>query len=100
MGTPDDHPLHPRSLGESLLILRHRSGLTRDDLSARSGVATGTITRYEHDETARVDMQAVRRILMVLADAAGMDASDLWTAIGVVIDLNAWELAADATERD
>jgi transcriptional regulator with XRE-family HTH domain len=55
---PGDDPSAPPGEGEearfdgrSLILLRHARGLTQGELSDRSGVSTGTISRIENGKT-------------------------------------------------
>ncbi len=58
--------------GERLLNLRHQTGLTIPELSAKSGVATGTISNVEND---RGDAQI--STLQKLVQALGFTINDL-----------------------
>lgn len=89
-------PLAPRTLGEALTLLRSRAGMTRDQLAAESGVGAGTITRYERDETGRVDLAAVRRLCAVLAEHADQEPDAVWAALGELFDrANAADVRAE-----
>ncbi len=80
------HPLAPRTVGEALMLLHRRSGLSREEIAAAAGVSPTTITRYEGGETDRVDLSAIRRIVGFLAPRAGLDPETVWSALGDLLD--------------
>lgn len=77
------------TVGEALRLMRGRAGLTRDEVAARAGLATGTVSRYEGDVTVRPEVAAVRRMLDVMADELEADPDVLWAAF------QRWLLARD-----
>lgn len=61
----------PEILGERILILRRRLGLTQSQLSGASGVGTNTIARLERGELRDLRgkrIEALSRALMVTPD--------------------------------
>lgn len=78
--------LLPRTLGEALLVLRHRAGLGRDVTAIEARVPAETLSRYEKDLTAKPDLAAIRRIFIVLSDHTGDDMGRLWQEVGGLLD--------------
>lgn len=78
--------LRAHTIGEALLLLRHRAHLSRDELAKRSGVAAGTLSRYENDETQKPDAGVLRDIAGALAEALGVELADLWGELGTLLD--------------
>lgn len=77
--------LEPATLGEALRLLRHRAGLSRDDLAALASVSSGAVSNYENDVSAP-SAAALRRISGALASALGVAPAPLWHELGAVID--------------
>ncbi len=78
--------LAARTTGEALSLLRERAGLTQQELADRSGVAHGTLSRYERDETDKPDATVLRKLVRVLAAACGHDPERLWQEFGELLD--------------
>lgn len=80
--------LEPRSIGETLYLLRRRTRLDREELAERAGVVHATYSRYENDTTRNgvYDVAALRRILHVLADELHIDDRVLWDAVFTALE--------------
>jgi transcriptional regulator with XRE-family HTH domain len=74
------------SLGEALRLMRAKADLRRDVIASRAGIASGTYSRYERDDTARPDVYAVRRVVVAFATELGADPEVLWTAFFRLIE--------------
>lgn len=86
MSTRKTHPdpagiFVPATTGQALVFLRIKAGLTRDEAADLADISTGTLSRYENDQTARLDMGAIARYVDVLADANQIDADLIWQAL-------------------
>ena len=80
---PND--LWPRSLGETLRLLRHRARISRDDLAVAAGASSGAISNYEND-VSMPSALTLRRLCWALGDALGSPPQQLWEQIGVLLD--------------
>lgn len=78
--------LMARSIGEALTLLRHRAGIGRDTAAQEAHVGEGTLSRYEHDQTAKPDLAAIRRVTQVLVGYSGDDMAEVWLEIGSLLD--------------
>jgi transcriptional regulator with XRE-family HTH domain len=81
---PDD-ALAPRSLGEALRLLRHRSRVSRDEFARLVGVSAGAVSNYENDVSVP-PAPTLRRAATVLARLLELSPADLWEELGQVID--------------
>jgi transcriptional regulator with XRE-family HTH domain len=90
----------PRTMGQALVFLRIKAGLTRDEACELSGITTGTLSRYENDRTGRIDMGAVARHSEALALANGFDPDDVWRILRPLLaDAAASSAVLTATAR-
>lgn len=80
-----DDTLAPKSLGEALRLLRHRSRVSRDELARLVGVSAGAVSNYEND-VSTPPAPTLRRTAAVLAGLLNVDVSRLWEELGQVID--------------
>ena len=61
-----EEQVNMRQLGERLLVLRRRSGLTQQDLSRQAGVDVMTISRVESGRKKRMEVESLARLATVL----------------------------------
>ena len=62
-----EEQVNMRQLGERLLVLRRRAGLTQQDLSRQAGVDVMTISRVESGRKKRMEVESLARLATVLA---------------------------------
>ncbi len=77
--------LGPRSLGEALRLLRHRSRTSRDQMAVLAGVSAGAISNYEND-VSMPSAPTLRKICRALANALDSPAIDVWGQMGTLLD--------------
>ncbi len=77
--------LGPKSLGEALRLLRHRSKISRDQLAAQAGVSAGAISNYENDVSVP-PAPTLRRLCHALAAVLGCPTGLLWEQLGSLLD--------------
>ena len=74
-----DQLVNMRALGEQLLLLRRRAGLSQSALAQRAGVDTMTISRIESGQKKRLELETAARLARVFGTAldqlCGLDAS-------------------------
>lgn len=79
-----DELFDPRSVGETLYLLRKRAALSREELAKEAEVVLSTVSRIENETTRGgvIDARALSRIIGVLAPRLGLsDERLLWEAI-------------------
>ena len=91
-----DATLAPRTLGEALRMLRHRSRQTRDQLATAAGISAGAISNYEND-VSTPPAPTLRRITRAVADLLEMEHWELWEQLGKIMD--ATSRAEESTRR-
>ena len=62
-----EEQVNMRQVGERLLVLRRRAGLTQQDLSQQAGVDVMTISRVESGRKKRMEVESLARLATVLA---------------------------------
>lgn len=62
-------------------MLRHRSGLTRDQVVEASGIPAGTVSRYMNDDTRMINIETVEAILEALCRRTGDDPEVAWSEL-------------------
>jgi transcriptional regulator with XRE-family HTH domain len=62
-----EEQVNMRQVGERLLVLRRRAGLTQQDLSRQAGVDVMTISRVESGRKKRMEVESLARLATVLA---------------------------------
>ena len=77
--------LGPRTLGEALRLLRHRTRVSRDEVARRAGVSAGAISNYENDVSLPA-APTLRRVCQVLAELLDTAPAELWEQMGLVLD--------------
>jgi transcriptional regulator with XRE-family HTH domain len=95
----DDETTAARTVGEALVLLRHRAHMSRDQVAVSAQVATGTLSRYENDLTLKPDVIALRRIARTLAEQTGDTEEKVWHDIGALIDRMHLIARLDAASR-
>ena len=78
--------LSPRTLGEALRVLRHRTRVNRDELARAAGTSTGTVSNYENDVSTPA-APTLRRIVHALAPLLDVEPAQLWEQLGEIIDV-------------
>ncbi len=66
-------------------MLRHRTRITRDDLSRAAGASAGAISNYENDVSTPL-APTLRRIAHALAPLLGVPPAELWEQLGQIMD--------------
>ncbi len=77
-------PLATLSLGEFLALLQRRSGISQEELAARVGVSTGSVSHYLRDHSLP-PAGVLAKMVAVLADALHEDFELLWRQIGQLL---------------
>lgn len=77
--------LAARTVGEALILLRHRARLSRDQVADMAEVAGGTLSRLEKD-VGQSSAGILREVVKVLAGATNADYEALWAEIGRLLD--------------
>lgn len=76
--TDSPDPFTLRTVGEAIRIIRQRAGVSRDALANGAGIAGGSLSRLEADQTARPSPAMIRAVMDALAEAMDVDPDDFW----------------------
>lgn len=83
----------PRNIGQALVFLRIRAGMTRDEACERSGISKGTLSRYENNMSAHLDMTKIAAYIDVLAEANDYEPDVVWRDLGRMLRITAQSAA-------
>lgn len=80
-------------------MLRHRAGMTRDDVAQAAGLSGGTLSRIEQGRTAQPSFGTLRALLRVLCERAGENFDEVWQRFGELVDADTRMGVLDEAEQ-
>lgn len=58
------------TIGERILLYRHRAKLTKKDFAEKAGISVSTLTKYENDRINHIDEAIITQMSLVLGISA------------------------------